>query len=411
MLDDIFKLSSDFLKTFSKPYRRYFLDKYPLKNRFSIIIGQRGVGKTTAMIQKILSTHDNDIFTKDALYVPIDHFVVGGRSMYEIAETFYNLGGQTICFDEIHKYTGWSGELKSIFDSFRKLTILASGSSAMEIQKGSHDLSRRAVVYPMRGLSFREYIELSAGIKIKPLILKTILGEHEKHSYDIISKIERKNKKILALFKDFLKFGYFPYFMEFDDISSYYITLEQGIRATIESDLLSIYPALSGSSIKKIKKLLAVIAESVPFTPDFKRLKNMVEIGDERTLKNYLKYLEDGGVIMSLSKKGSGLGALGKPEKIYLNNTNQIYAISRKGKENTGTLRETYFINILSAMHNVSSPQQGDFIIDDEYTFEIGGKNKSFKQVKDINNAFLAIDDIQTGIGNKVPLWLFGFLY
>jgi len=411
MINDIFKLSSDFLKTFNKPYRRYFLDKYPLTSRLSIIIGQRGVGKTTAMIQKILSTNNNDIFTKNALYVPVDHFVVGGRSIYEIAEAFYNLGGKMICFDEIHKYAGWSGELKSIYDSLQKLTVLASGSSAMEIQKGSHDLSRRAVVYPMAGLSLREYIELATGAKTEPLILKTILEEHEKRSYDIISAVESKNKKILALFKDFLQFGYFPYFTEFDDISSYYITLEQSIRATIESDLLSIYPALSGSSIKKIKRLLAVIAESAPFTPDLKRLKKIVEIGDERTLKNYLKYLEDGGVIMSLSKKGSGLGALEKPEKIYLNNTNQIYAISRKGKENTGTLRETFFINMLSATHNVSSPQQGDFLIDNKYTFEIGGKNKSFKQIKDINDSFLAVDDIETGIGNKVPLWLFGFLY
>ena len=411
MLDDIFKLSSDFLKTFNKPYRRYFLDKYPLTSRLSIIIGQRGVGKTTAMIQKILSTNNNDIFTKNALYVPVDHFVVGGRSIYEIAEAFYNLGGNMICFDEIHKYAGWSGELKSIYDSLQKLTVLASGSSAMEIQKGSHDLSRRAVTYSMTGLSFREYIELATDVKTEPLILKTILEEHEKRSYDIISAVEGKNNKILALFKDFLQFGYFPYFTEFKDISSYYITLEQSIRATIESDLLSIYPALSGSSIKKIKRLLAVIAESAPFTPDLKRLKKIVEIGDERTLKNYLKYLEDGGVIMSLSKKGSGLGALEKPEKIYLNNTNQIYAISRKGKENTGTLRETFFINMLSSMHNVSSPQQGDFLIDNKYTFEIGGKNKSFKQIKDINDSFLAVDDIETGIGNKVPLWLFGFLY
>lgn len=411
MLDDIFKLSSDFLKTFNKPYRRYFLDKYPLTGRFSIIIGQRGVGKTTAMIQKTLSANNNDIFTKNALYVPVDHFVVGGRSIYEIAEAFYNLGGKMICFDEIHKYTGWSGELKSICDSFQKLTILASGSSAMEIQKGSHDLSRRAVVYPMKGLSLREYIELATGVKTKPLNLNTILGEHEKRSYDIISALEGKNMKILALFNDFLQFGYYPYFTEFDDISSYYITLEQGIRATIESDLLSIYPALSGSSIKKIKKLLAVIAESAPFTPDLKRLKKMVDIGDERTLKNYLKYLEDGGVIMSLAKKGSGLGALEKPEKIYLNNTNQIYAISRKGKENRGTLRETFFINMLSDIHTVSLPKRGDFYVDNKYIFEIGGKNKSFKQIKGIDDSFLAVDDIETGIGNKVPLWLFGFLY
>ncbi|MEA1948914.1 MAG: AAA family ATPase [Thermodesulfobacteriota bacterium] len=411
MLDDIFKLSSDFLKTFNKPYRRYFLDKYPLTSRFSIIIGQRGVGKTTAMIQKILSTNNDDIFTKNALYVPVDHFIVGGRSIYEIAEEFYNLGGKMICFDEIHKYAGWSGELKSIYDSLQKLTILASGSSAMEIQKGSHDLSRRAVVYLMTGLSFREYIDLAAEIKTESFVLKNLLEAHEKLSYDIITATESKKKKILALFKDYLQFGYFPYCTEFDDISMYYITLEQGIRTTIESDLLSIYPTLNGGSIKKIKKLLTVIAESAPFTPDLKRLKRIVEIGDERTLKNYLKYLEDGGVITSLTKSGSRLGALEKPEKIYLNNTNQIYAISSKGKENIGNIRETFFINMLSAMHNVSSPKKGDFLIDDKYTFEIGGKNKSFKQIKDISNSFLAVDDIETGIRNKIPLWLFGFLY
>ncbi|MBW2321343.1 MAG: ATP-binding protein, partial [Deltaproteobacteria bacterium] len=159
------------------------------------------------------------------------------------------------------------------------------------------------------------------------------------------------------------------------------------------------------------KKLLTVIAESAPFTPDLKRLKRIVEIGDERTLKNYLKYLEDGGVITSLTKSGSRLGSLEKPEKIYLNNTNQIYAISSKGKENIGNIRETFFINMLSAMHEVLSPKKGDFLIDNKYTFEIGGKNKSFKQIKDISNSFLAVDDIETGIGNKIPLWLFGFLY
>ncbi len=411
MLDDIFKLSRNFLKTFNKPYKRYFLEKYPLASRFSIITGQRGVGKTTVLIQKILSANDKDIFTKNALYVPVDHFAVAGRSLYEIAEEFYNLGGKMICFDEIHKYAGWSGELKSIYDILQELTILASGSSAMEILKGSHDLSRRAIVYPMTGLSFREYIDFTAGIKTKPLALQSILKNHEKFSYDIITSVESKKKKVLALFKDYLQFGYFPYFKEFNDISLYHITLEQSIRTTIESDLLSIYPTLNGSSINKIKKLLAVIAESAPFTPDLKRLKKIVEIGDERTLKNYLKYLEDGGVIISLTKRGSGLGALEKPEKIYLNNPNQIYAISSKGKENTGTIRETFFINMLLILHKISMPQKGDFYVDNKYTFEIGGKNKSFKQIKDINNSFLAIDDVETGIGNKIPLWLFGFLY
>ena len=176
MLDDIFRISREFLKTFNRPYKRYFLAKYRLASRFSIITGQRGAGKTTAMIQKILSMYHNDIFTKNALYVPVDHFVVGNRSLYEIAEEFYNLGGEIICFDEIHKYAGWSGELKSIHDSMQNLTIIASGSSAMEIQRGSHDLSRRAVVYSMAGLSFREYIGLAAGIKTESVVLENLVS-------------------------------------------------------------------------------------------------------------------------------------------------------------------------------------------------------------------------------------------
>ena len=238
MLDDIFEISRNFLKILNRPFIRYFLDKYPLADRFSIITGQRGVGKTTAMIQKILSIND-DILTRNALYVPVDHFVVGNRHLYEIAEEFYNLGGEIICFDEIHKYAGWSGELKSIYDSMQNLTIIASGSSAIEIQRGSHDLSRRAVVYSMAGLSFREYIGLAAGIKTESVVLENLINGHEKISGTIIAAVESKKKKILALFKDYLKSGYFPYFAEFDDISLYYMVLEQGIRTTIESDLLS----------------------------------------------------------------------------------------------------------------------------------------------------------------------------
>lgn len=411
MLDDIFKISRGFLNIFKRPYKRYFLARHPLANRFSIVAGQRGVGKTTAMIQKLLAIYNDDIFTEKALYVPVDHFIVGNRSLYEIAEAFYNLGGEMICFDEIHKHADWSGELKSIYDSMQKLTIIASGSSAMEIHRGSHDLSRRAVVYSMAGLSFREYIGLAEGIKIEPVLLEDLLENHERISGSIVTSVELKKKKILALFKVYLKTGYFPYFSEFDDISLYYMVLEQSIRATIESDLLAIYPTLNGSSIKKIKRLLSVIAESVPFTPDMKRLKRIVGIGDERTLKNYLKYLEDGGIITSLSKMGTRLGALEKPEKIYLNNPNQIYAMSSKGRENIGTIRETFFINTLSVMHKTAMPKKGDFCVDDKYTFEIGGKNKSFKQIKNIEDSFLALDNMEMGIGNKIPLWLFGFLY
>jgi len=410
-VEDLFTLSRQFLIVFDRPYERYFLQKNTLENRFSIIIGPRGVGKTTAIIQFLLSKYKKDFSTKKAIYIPVDHVVVAKRRLYDIAEDFYNLGGELICFDEIHKYANWSGEFKSIYDSFPKLRIVASGSSAMQIRQGSHDISRRAVVYRMTGLSLREYIDLTLHQKTKPFTLATVLKGHEKLASQIVGSIEKKNHKVLALFKDYLKQGYFPYFQEFTNVSQYYITLEQSIHTTIESDLLSIHGNLTGSSIKKLKKLLAVIAESVPFTPDMKRLKKIIDIGDERTLKIYLQYLEEGGIVFSLFKAGSRLKSLEKPEKIYLNNPNQIYALSGEGKENLGNIRETYFINMLSVSHELSAPKQGDFLVNRRYTFEVGGKNKDTDQVRHIHNAYLAIDDIEVGIGKKIPLWLFGFLY
>ena len=409
MIDDLFNLSRYFLKTFNREYKRYFLTKYSLENRFSIIIGQRGVGKTTVIIQYILSNYD--LLSTQALYLPVDHFVFGKRNLYETAEEFHNIGGELICFDEIHKYENWSRELKSIYDSFPKLKMIASGSSAMKIQKESYDLSRRAIVHNMTGLSFREYIDLKLKLATKTYTLESILTNHEKIAADIVKIIENKNEKVLGLFKDYIKIGYYPYFLEFSEPATYYIVLEQGIHTTIENDLIAIHTSLNGISIKKIKKLLAVIAESVPFIPDLKKLKNIVEIGDERTLKNYLKLLEDSGIILNLTKKSHSLNELEKPEKIYLNNPNQIYAISPKGKENPGNIRETFFMNMLSQSFSVKLPKFGDFIVDDKYIFEVGGRKKGFSQIKDIPDSFLAVDDIEIGIGNKIPLWLFGFLY
>ncbi len=411
MLEKLFSLSQNFIRINNRGYVRYFLRTYPLKNRFSIVVGQRGVGKTTAIIQHILSSYKNDIFTNSALYIQADHFLVGGHSLYEIAEEFYTLGGEMICFDEIHKYPNWSTELKSIYDTFPKLTIVASGSSALEIYKGSRDLSRRAVVYKMFGMSFREFIEIELGINLKSAGLENIINNHQRIADSITTAVEKKGKKILALFKSYLEYGYYPYFREYKNRELFYLTLEQNIHTTLESDLIAIYPSLSGNSIKKIKKLLMIIASSVPFTPDLKKLKTTLDVGDERTLKTYLKYLEDAGIIQTVSKGGRGLRELEKPEKIYLNNPNLIHAISSRMPVEIGNLRETFFLNIVETSHKVSSPVQGDFLVDDKYTFEIGGKNKDFSQIKDIKNSFLGVDNTEIGVKNKIPLWLFGFLY
>lgn len=411
MIEELVRLSQDFIRLYNRDYVRYFLRENRLDSRFSLIVGQRGVGKTTAIIQHILASYRNDPFTDKALYVQADHFLLGKRSLYEIAEEFHNLGGELICLDEIHKYPDWAAQLKSINDTFPKLRIVASGSSALEIHRGSRDLSRRAVLYRMYGMSFREFVEMTQKTELKSFSLDEILKNHQRISRGIIETIEKRGKKVLALFRDYLEYGYYPYFQEYKNKKLFHLTLEQNVHTTLESDLIAIYPSLSGTSVKKMKKLLAIIAASVPFTPDLKRLKATLEIGDERTLKMYLKYLEDAGIIMTVSKSGRGLRELEKPEKIYLNNPNLIHAISGRAPAEIGNMRETFFLSMTNTHHKVISHAQGDFFVDGKYTFEVGGKNKGSDQIKAVKNAYLAIDNIEIGVGNRIPLWLFGFLY
>ena len=411
MIEDLFRLSQNFLTIYDRKYIRYFIKANLLQNRFSIIVGQRGVGKTTAIIQFILRSFESDLFSPKALYVQTDHFLVANQPIYEIAEQFYHLGGELICFDEIHKYADWAGELKSIHDTFPKLKIIASGSSALEIYRGSHDLSRRAVVYRMFGMSLREYIELTTGLELKPFALEEIIKNHPIIALEITKILERKKKKILALFREYLDYGYYPYFLDYKDKRLFYLTLEQNIRTTLENDLMAIYPSLTGNTVKKLKKLLAVIAASVPFTPDLKKIKTLLDIGDERTLKTYLKYLEDAGVILTVSTNGRGLRSLGKPEKIYLNNPNLIQALVGSSQTNRGTIRETFFLNMVQNLYEVALPARGDFRVGEQYTFEVGGRKKTYDQIRDLPDSYLAVDDLEVGIGNRIPIWLFGFLY
>ncbi|KAF0218058.1 MAG: ATPase [Geobacteraceae bacterium] len=411
MLNDLITLSQTFLRIRNREFKRYFLRDHSLTNRFSIIVGQRGIGKTTAMIQHLLERYEGDRYSRKALYLQADHFLVARSSLYEIADEFYKLGGEFICFDEIHKYPDWSMELKSICDTFPNLKILASGSSALEIAKGSHDLSRRAIVYRMYGMSFREYVGMDCGIYFDSMPLDSILSGHQQAADAVVGELEKKGLKVLALFKEYLECGYYPYFREYEDKTQFYMTLEQNVHTTLESDLLAIHQSLNGSSIQKIEKLLSIISSLVPFTPDLKHLKNLLGIGDERTLKTYLKYLEDAGVILTVSKSGKGLRELEKPEKIYLNNPNLYYAMAEGRAPDTGAMRETFLLNMLRTGHSVSVPGQGDFLVDDTITFEVGGKNKDGRQIRNVANAWLALDGIEIGHGNRIPLWLFGYLY
>jgi predicted AAA+ superfamily ATPase len=409
-LDEIFTLSKHFIELKYRNYQRYFVATTKLEHRLSLLLGQRGVGKTTSLIQYLLQHTKGDKLSDKILYVQADHFLLDNISIYEIAEQFNNIGGEFIAFDEIHKYLNWSQELKSIYDTFPKLKILASGSSALEIYKGSHDLSRRAIMYSMVGMSFREYLELHLNISFPAYTLQEILNDHEKIALAIVKKLESKQNKVLREFKRYLQCGYYPYFFDLQKLNLYFISLEQNLHTTIESDLVAIYPSLNGNSIKKIEQLLMFIASAVPFVPNWKNLKTILEIGDERTLKTYFRYLEDVGLVRSVTKESNKLRKLELPEKIYLNNTNQYYALSLQS-QNIGTIRETFFASMLSQSHTITIPAIGDFLIDKKYTYEVGGKKKGFEQIKSEKNAYLACDDIEIGINKKIPLWLFGFLY
>lgn len=406
MLEAFFQLSQQYRLNYKQEYVRYFLKKEPLSSRFSIISGQRGIGKTTAIIQYI-HQHYPDLYTTKALYVQADHFLLGDLSLYEIADLFVKMGGELLCIDEIHKYPNWSKELKSINDTFRDLKLLISGSSALEIHKGSHDLSRRALVYKMKGMSLREFIEMKLGMVLESYSLDEILTDHQPIAQGIVDALSEKKEKILPLFGEYMKVGYYPYYFEYNNKEQFTMALEQNIHTTIESDLMAIYPSLTGNSIRKLKSLLKVISASVPFTPDMKKLKSIIGVGDERTLKNYLKYLEDAGLIKMLMKSTKGLARIEKPEKIYLDNPNLLFT----SQADIGTARETFFMNQMSKDHEVVAPKSGDFLLDGKFTFEVGGKNKSFKQIKELENSFIASDEIESGFGNRVPLWLFGFLY
>ena len=410
MIENLYQLSQRYLKGQYKTYKRNFIDKREFERRLNIFIGQRGIGKTTMLVQYLLDQVGHDILSSNILYVPVDHVLLSDLTLYQVAQSFCEHGGKIIVFDEIHTYISWSKELKSIYDTFPQLKIFASGSSALEIHKGTHDLSRRAIVHKINGLSFREYLEINSEQKFRTYKLDEILENYQDITYEIVSKLDKNENKVLLEFKKYLQVGYYPYSLEFKQNESYFVILEQNLHTIIESDLVAIYPSLSGYSVRKMKQLLAFIATEVPFVLNLEKLKRILDIGDVRTLKMYLKYLSDAGLINLLFKATTKISKLESPEKIYLHNPNQLYALSGESP-NIGTIRELFFINMLSECHVLSAPKVGDFLVDDKILFEIGGHKKSFEQIKNKKNAFLVIDNIELPVSKKIPLWVFGFLY
>ena len=399
MLDQLFLKSNDFIRLNNHKFKRYFIDSKDLSHRLIVILGQRGIGKTTILAQ--LASKN-----KDRLYLSLDDIEISNDIISIIREFVLN-GGKYLYLDEIHKSKDISAVLKFAYDNFKELNMVATGSSAFEVLKSPHDLSRRAIVYKMSGMSFREYLGLRYGINLEAVELKNLLASHQEMSVDIINTLKQKELAVIKLFREYLKVGYYPYYNDMPNDTAFYQTLRQSIEATIDSDLLSIHPNLNGNTARKLKILTHAISTNVPYHPNYSSLKSLVEIRDDRTLKEYLTMLDSAGLIRLLMKNELAIKNMDKADKIYLEKTNLMYL----NNPDMGNVRETFFANQLGNITEIYSGKNGDFMVGNNFTFEIGGAKKGFEQIKNIPNYFIAADDIEVGVGNKIPLWLFGFLY
>lgn len=371
-------------------FKRYLYDNVSWESRMIGIIGARGVGKTTMILQHIKEKLDS----KKALYVSADDMYFGENKLIDLADDFYKNAGEYLFIDEVHKYADWSRELKNIYDSFPTLKIVFTGSSVLDILKGSADLSRRAIIYKLQGLSFREYLKLFHNHDTEIYSLDQIINNQVK-----LENIQHP----LPLFNEYLQRGYYPFGLE-DEIN---LRLGQIIVQTLESDIPQ-YANLNVGTSRKLKRLLSIVAESVPFKPNFSKISEMINVS-RNSLDDYFSYMEKAGLIGQLRNETSGIRGLGKVDKVYLDNTNIIFNLVGE-KSNIGNLRETFFFNQMSVKHEVISSKKADFVIND-YTFEVGGKNKQQNQIDKNGKTFIVKDDIEYGYLNVIPLWAFGLNY
>lgn len=363
------------------------------------IRGARGVGKTTLLLQHIKKTFAEDL--NKVLYVSLDNLWFSNHSLPELADSFVKKGGTHLFLDEVHRYPGWSQILKNLYDDYPELFITFTGSSLLHLLDAKADLSRRAVVYTMQGLSFREYLALAARMVFPALSLEQILKEHEALAADIVKEI-----KPFQFFPAYLQTGYYPYFAEEPD--TYALRLEETINMTLELEL-PLLRKLDIAYIPKLKQLLSIIAESAPFIPNVSKLSEKIGI-NRQTMLTYLGYLAEAKLVRPLYRDAHGISALQKPDKLYLENTNLMY-VFRKQSADIGNARETFLANQLACSHELSFTDTGDFVVDGSITVEVGGKNKTRRQIKNISDSYVAADNIEYGFGRKIPLWLFGFLY
>ena len=390
VMEQLIELFRRLLLLTDTSYIRYLYDKIDWSARMIGIVGPRGVGKTTMLLQRIKLNHSLD----DTLFINADDLYFAEHRLFDLASDFYKNGGRHLFIDEVHKYSEWSKELKMIYDYYPDFQIIFTGSSILDIYKGNADLSRRALSYCLPGLSFREYLNLSYGMQLPAYSLEDILSH----------KIEFPETRLpLPLFKEYMMKGYYPFFRD----PGYEQRLRNVIGLTVENDI-PIYASMNIASTKKIRQLLYIISQSVPFKPNFTKIGQMIDV-HRNQVTDFLYYLERAGIIAQLRGETGGIRLLGKVEKVYLDNTNLIYALA-ENKSDIGNIRETFFLSQMKVYNDVFSSEKSDFRIEN-FTFEVGGQGKQQKQIEGIENAYIVKDNIEYGYKNIIPLWHFGFNY
>ncbi|MBR4135015.1 MAG: ATP-binding protein [Bacteroidales bacterium] len=403
-MDTLYRKSDRLLANTSTEIIREKMDEIHWNTQLVSIVGAKGVGKST-LIKQYLKQH-YELGDRTVLYCSADTVDFSMRTLVGLAEEFVMRGGELLVIDEIHKYhsgtTDWSREIKEIYELFPELRMIVSGSSLLSLKEGDADLSRRAVKYTMPGLSFREALRFYHGLTFPRWSLEDILA----HPYDLWQTVTAKCKPV-ALFKEYLEKGYYPFLLEGE--GEYYTKIEQVVNYIVETELPQICK-VDVANVRKLQALIAMICSEVPFELNANRIAGALEIGRD-TVVEYLKYLGDAKVLNLLYSDKKKIGKLTKPDKIYMENTNLMYALAPT-KVEVGTLRETFAICAFSESHSVEyGKTQGDFKVDAKYTFEIGGRNKTFSQIAGVKDSYIFADDWDMPDGAKLPLWMLGFLY
>jgi predicted AAA+ superfamily ATPase len=396
-MESLLEFQENILRQIKNDFRRYLLGQVNWSHRMIGIKGPRGAGKTTLILQHLKFDLG---MPPEALYITADHNWFYNHTLFDVANDWYKQGGKILFIDEVHKYPNWSLELKNIYDGLPEMRIVFLASSALDLYRGEADLSRRVISYLLAGLSFREFLMLTEGISFDAVSIDDIRNNHL-----IICRVITEGFRPLPAFRKYLEIGYLPIIVEGED--SYLVKLKQIINTIVDVDLAYISSYNPGTAVK-VKKLLGVIAESVPFKPNIAALARKLDLSRD-SVYQHIYQLKDARLLNTLNIEGKGVSILQKPDKIFLENTN--LAFSLKENPDIGNVRETFALNqLLNAGLNVSSAVEGDFIANG-LTIETGGKSKSINQVKHLDDYLVAADDIEIGSGNKVPLWLLGFLY